>query len=73
MYQVRFHVFTAARMKMTAFWDIATCILVEVDLMTLVMQAVSIAETSVYLYETTRHTIPEGYHFQVRLSFNNFV
>jgi hypothetical protein len=35
-----------AEVKMTGFWDIATC--------TLMMQAVSTCETSVYLNETTQ-------------------
>jgi hypothetical protein len=50
IFYVTFQVLRAASMKMTAFWDVAPCTLVEVDLM---MEAVSTCETSVYFYETT--------------------
>jgi hypothetical protein len=33
-------------------------------LIAMVMDAVSISETSVYFYEDTRRNIPEGYHLQ---------
>jgi hypothetical protein len=40
-----------ASKKIVAFWDIA-----------LMMEAVCTSETSVYYNETTRRSIPEGYH-----------
>jgi hypothetical protein len=58
-------------MKMTAFWNIALCSLVEVDrrfrgvegpLIALMMEAMIISETSVNVHETTRRSIPEGCH-----------
>jgi hypothetical protein len=63
-------------LKMTAFWDVATCSLTELDrhsrgayclyhqtdYMALMMEAVRTSETSVYFYEITRHCIPEGCH-----------
>jgi hypothetical protein len=42
-----------ASIKMTAFWDIAPCSLVEVD--QLMMEAVCTSEMPVYFHETT-HT-----------------
>jgi hypothetical protein len=56
----------AASMKMTAFWDIEPCSLVEVDrrFIALTMEAVNTSETSVNFYETTRRNIPEGYHLR---------
>jgi hypothetical protein len=63
-------------MKMTAFWDIAPCSLVEVDrcfkvltasiIIAMMMKAVSTSEMLVNFYETTRHNIPEGCHLLVR-------
>jgi hypothetical protein len=60
MVRVRFQVLTAASMKMTAFWDTALCILVDVSeaftasiirvlnlIITLMTEAVSTSETSV--------------------------
>jgi hypothetical protein len=46
---MRFHVLTAASMMITAFWDIAPRIVVEVDphFIELMMEAVSTSETSV--------------------------
>jgi hypothetical protein len=44
---------------MTAFWDKATCSLVEVD-------GRFRGDTSVYFYETTRHSISESRHLQTR-------
>jgi hypothetical protein len=59
-------------MKMTAFYDVEPCSLVEVDrhfrgyycLIALMMEAVSTSETSVNFYETTWRDIPEGCHIQ---------
>jgi hypothetical protein len=52
--------------KMTVFWDVAPCSLVELyrhfrgaDLM---MEAASASETSVNFYQTTRRNIPEDSH-----------
>jgi hypothetical protein len=61
LFYVRFHVITAASMKMTAFWDIALC-----SLMALMTEAVRTSETSVY-FETARCCIPESCHFRVIL------
>jgi hypothetical protein len=40
-------------MKMTAFWDVALCFLVEVRAIAVMMKAVHTSETSGYLHETT--------------------
>jgi hypothetical protein len=47
MVPARFHVLTAASMKMRAFWDVAIFI-------ALTMKAVRSSETSVCFYKTTR-------------------
>jgi hypothetical protein len=58
-----FQVLTAASMKMTAFWDIAPCSLVDVDrLIALMTEAVRTSETSVNLYEIKLRNIPEYCH-----------
>jgi hypothetical protein len=47
-------------MKMTVFWDVAPCSLVEVSLLiALMMEAESTSETSVNFYQTTRRNNPE--------------
>jgi hypothetical protein len=46
----------AASMKMTVFWDLA---------IVLMMEAVSITETSINFCETTRHKIPEDSQLQL--------
>jgi hypothetical protein len=63
----------AASLKMTTFWDIALCSLVEVEqrfrgsycrhhaLIALMMEAVRTSETSVNFYETTRRRNPEDH------------
>jgi hypothetical protein len=54
---VRFQVLMSASMKMTGFWDVAPCSLVEVYwrlLITLMMEAASISETSVNFCQTTQ-------------------
>jgi hypothetical protein len=48
---VRFHVLTAASMKIRAFWDVAPCSLLGVDRRT--------SETSVYSKDTAQHYTPE--------------
>jgi hypothetical protein len=61
-------------LNMAAFCDIAPCSLVEVERRfrdsyclhhhgSLMMEAVSTSETSVYFYETAQRYIPEGYRF----------
>jgi hypothetical protein len=54
-------------LKMTVFWDVASCSLVEIDrrfrgAIALMMEAVSIPETLVCFYEITCHSIPEDSH-----------
>jgi hypothetical protein len=61
-------------MKMIAFRDMAPCNLVEVvcsasiikGFITLIMEAVSTSEISVYSNETTRRCIPEGSNIHIR-------
>jgi hypothetical protein len=60
-YQVRFQVLTATSTKMTVFWDVVQCSLVETyrrfgnaySSITLKIEAVSTSETSVNFYKTT--------------------
>jgi hypothetical protein len=60
-------------LKMTTFWDITPCSLLQVDqllrgaycLIALMMGAISTSETSVN-YQTTRRNIPEGCHLHIR-------
>jgi hypothetical protein len=65
---IRCSVLTATNMKMTVFWDVAPCSLVEINrrfgdaychIIVLMMEAVSTSETSVKLYQTTRRNISE--------------
>jgi hypothetical protein len=62
---VRFLVLEAVSKKMTAFLEIAPCILVEADrrFITIMMGAVIAPETSVYLNETKRRYFQESCHF----------
>jgi hypothetical protein len=54
-------------MKMTAFWDVVPCSLVEVDsIITRMMEAVRTAETSVNFNVTTWHYIPEDSKLQAK-------
>jgi hypothetical protein len=63
-HHVRFQVLTVVSMKVSAFWDIAPCSLIEVDRrFTLMMEAVHTSEMSVYS-ETTRQYIPEESNLQ---------
>jgi hypothetical protein len=80
LYWVRFQVLTAMSTKITVFWDIALCCLLESDqhfrgahclhqgdeshLITLMMEAVGTSETSVNFYQTTRCNIQENSHLQ---------
>jgi hypothetical protein len=57
----------AASTKITAFWDIVKCGLV--DFITLMKEAVSTSETMVYFNKTTWCYIPEGCHLHVTLGF----
>jgi hypothetical protein len=61
--ELRFQVLTAARMKMTVFWDVAPCSLIEFD-RCFPMEALSTSEKSVNFYETTWHNMPEDSHLQ---------
>jgi hypothetical protein len=45
-------------------------LLLEISAMAVMMEAVSISETSVNLYESTRRSIPEDSHFHTRLRDN---
>jgi hypothetical protein len=60
-------------MKMTVFWDVAPCSLqkstdvsevLSEAMIALMMEAVSISETSVNCYQTTRRNIQEESHVQ---------
>jgi hypothetical protein len=62
-------------MKITVFWDIAPCSLIEVDMFQMfilppwsrwwvMMETVHTSETSVNFYETTHSNIPEDCHLQ---------
>jgi hypothetical protein len=61
-HEVRFHVFTAAIMEMTVFWNVALCSLVDVSevlaasIIRAMMEAASTSETSINFYQTTRPT-----------------
>jgi hypothetical protein len=66
---VRFHVLTAASMKITPLWDIAPCSLHR-RFRGAIMEVVDTSEMSVYFKETTRRYIPEDCHLQL---FDNFV
>jgi hypothetical protein len=61
---MRFHVLTAASMKMAVFWVVAPC--------SLMMEAASASETSVNFYQTIRRNNPEESHFHsvVKLAYN---
>jgi hypothetical protein len=71
---VKFQVLAAASKKMTAFWDVALCSLVEGDRPfsgayclrkgSLTIEALRTSETWVYFNETTRRYIPESLHLQ---------
>jgi hypothetical protein len=76
---VTFQVFTAASMKMTAFWDVVPCskrfiaLMIEavctsetsVYFITLMMDTVRISEASVNFHETTRHYFAGRCHLQI--------
>jgi hypothetical protein len=75
---MRFQVLTAMSMKVTVFWDVAPCSLVEVyqhfrgacclhhqDIITLMLEAVTTPETSVNFYQMTQCNILEDSHLQL--------
>jgi hypothetical protein len=74
IYYVRFQVLTAASVKMTVFWDVTLCSLVEVyrrfraacclPAIALTMEEACSSETSVNFYQTTRRIIPKDSHLQ---------
>jgi hypothetical protein len=51
-------------MRLTVFWGVASCSLVEIALM---MKAASTSETSISFYETTRRNIPEDSRLDICL------
>jgi hypothetical protein len=63
-------------MKIRAFWGVAPCSLVGVDVFSeartasiirvIIMEALRTSETSVYSHETTQHYIPEGPNLHTR-------
>jgi hypothetical protein len=53
-------------MKMTVFWDVVPCSLVEVYwVIALMMEAASASEILVNFYQTTWRNIPENGHLHV--------
>jgi hypothetical protein len=81
--KVRFQVLTVARMMTTVFWIVAPCSLVEVYRRfrgpcclhhqgdeSLIMEAASTPETSVNVYQTTRHNNPEDSHLKKNIRLN---
>jgi hypothetical protein len=70
-HHVRFQVLMAANMKMTDFWDVAPCSLVEICrrfrgpyyfFIALNIKAIRTSETSVNLHQTTRRNNPKDGH-----------
>jgi hypothetical protein len=61
---LRFQVLTVASMKMTAFWDIMPCSLIEVSMIRVMMDAVHTSETSDYINATTMRYIPDSCHLK---------
>jgi hypothetical protein len=65
----------AASMKMTAFWDVAPCSILELDRRFRCAYCLyhqgdrreSTSDTSANFYETTRRNIPEDSHLQVEI------
>jgi hypothetical protein len=58
-------------MKMAVFWDVSPCSLANIDdasevrtdfITRMMMEAVSISETSASIYQTTRLNLPEDRH-----------
>jgi hypothetical protein len=63
MLHLIFHVLMVANVKITAFWHMAPCSLINCT--TLMMEAVCTSEMSVYFYDTTWHHVPKGCHLNV--------
>jgi hypothetical protein len=66
-FPMRFQVLMATSMKMTLFWVVAPFSLVEIDQCfrgTLIIEAVSISETSASFFEATWCNNPEDSHLQ---------
>jgi hypothetical protein len=63
-------------MKVTGFWDVVPCGLLEVDRHfrgeIAMMMAVRNFETSVYFCETTRRYIPESCHLKTKEEYDCF-
>jgi hypothetical protein len=67
---VRFQVLTASSMNIAVFWVAVPCCLVDVErrfrdyssIFSLMMEAESLSETSVIIFQVTRRSIPEGIH-----------
>jgi hypothetical protein len=66
-----FQVLIAASMKMTVFWDVVLCSLVDVSevlaasiIRAVMMEAASTSEMSVSFHQTTWCNIPEDSHLQ---------
>jgi hypothetical protein len=53
---VSFDVFRAVTVKINVTWDVMLCSLVS----TLKIEAARFSETTINVYQTTRHHIPEG-------------
>jgi hypothetical protein len=82
MNNVRFQVLKAASIKITAFWEMVPCNIVEVDRrfrhayklpssghIALIMEEIYTSEKSVDFFETTLRYIPEGCHLLRHLAF----
>jgi hypothetical protein len=73
--KVRFQVLTAASMKRTIFWHVASRSLVETDL---IMETVNTSETSTHFYQSPRRKppppprLPSSYQKQFRKQHVNF-
>jgi hypothetical protein len=65
---MRFQAFTAMRIKLAVFWDVALCSVADIYL--LMMEAVSSPETPLNIYHTTRRNIPEDSHLKTDLRTN---
>jgi hypothetical protein len=72
MHTVRFQVLTAASLKMTVFWDVESCKLIETDrrfrgvycLISVTMEAINASEMSANFYKTIRRNISEDGHLE---------
>jgi hypothetical protein len=64
---VRFHVLTAASMKMFVFWDVAPCSLVEIDRR---FRGAYCLHNQGRFYQITRRSIPEDSHLRITCLFD---